>query len=96
MICLGVTYTIKPGHEAEAAEHLRRLVPFSRAEAGCRMYIVHRSIEDPRMFFIYEQYDDQAAFDVHRASPHFLEHGKNGVQPLAESRTAVLCSPLES
>jgi autoinducer 2-degrading protein len=95
MICIAVTYTIRPGREDEAAEHFRRLIPASRAEPGCRMYVVHRADDDPRTFFIYEQYDDRAAFDAHRASEHFQQHGRNGIQPLAEKRDAVVGTPLE-
>ena len=51
------------------------------------MYQVHRSSSDPRTFFIYEQYDDQAALDAHRATPHFLEHARDGLFPILESRT---------
>ena len=32
------------------------------------MYLAHRSTTDPRRFFLYEQYDDQAALDAHRAA----------------------------
>jgi quinol monooxygenase YgiN len=95
MICLAVTYTIRPGREGEAAEHFRRLIPASRAEPGCRMYLVHRAEDKPRTFFIYEQYDDQAALDAHRASAHFEEHGRNGIQRIAEDRVALVCTPFE-
>jgi quinol monooxygenase YgiN len=95
MICLAVTYTIQPGHEDEAVAHFRSLIPASRAEPGCRMYVVHRVEDDPRTFFIYEQYDDQAALDKHRASAHFEKDGRNGIQRIAEHRVALVCSPFE-
>ena len=66
MICAAVTYVIKPGHEKEAAELFRTLTQHTRAEPGCRMYLAHRSTTDPRRFFLYEQYADQAALDAHR------------------------------
>ena len=95
MLCLAVTYVVKPGTEAAAAEHFRALIEGSRAEAGCRTYVVHRSTDDARTFFIYEVYDDQAALDAHRTTPHFLQHGRGGVQPLAESRVALTCTPIQ-
>ena len=95
MICLAVTYTVRPGHEDEAAEHLRALTGPSRAEPGCRMWLAHRSVDDPRVFLIYEQYDDEAAFEAHRATPHFAKHGRGGIQRIAESRVAVVAGPLE-
>jgi quinol monooxygenase YgiN len=95
VVCLAVTYVVKPGSEEAAAEHFRALVEGSRAEPGCRTYTVHRAIDDPRTFFIYELYDDMAALETHRTSPHFLEHGRGGVQPLAERRVALTCTPID-
>ena len=95
MIALAVTYTFKPGKEDEAVEHFRHLIPASRAESGCRMYVVHRGKDDPRRFFIYEQYDDEAALDAHRNSDHFQRYGKNGLQTIMETREPMLCVPLE-
>jgi autoinducer 2-degrading protein len=51
-------------------------------EPGCRSFVVSRSVEDPHTFTLAEVYDDQAALDQHRLTPHFLlfqervrEHG---------------------
>src|SRR5436305_1798609 len=46
MICVAVTYVIKAGHEDEVAALFRRLTVPTRAEPGCRMYLVHRSPPD--------------------------------------------------
>lgn len=94
MLCVAVTYVVKPGREAEAVELLGKLTAATRREPGCRMYLAHRSTADPRRFFLYEQYDDQAALDAHRATPHFEEFGKNGIFPLLESRSPELYQPL--
>ena len=96
MIALAVTYTFAPGKEDEAVGHFRQLIPASRAEPGCRMYVVHRGKDDPAKFFIYEQYDDQAALDAHRASPHFERYGKNGLQTIAATRSRSGCAVLLS
>ena len=94
MICLAVTYVMKPGTEEEAAERLRLLTEATRAEPGCRFYMTHRSTTDPRKFFLYEQYDDQAALDHHRSTPHFADHVTGGLLVFAESRTPELYAPL--
>lgn len=94
MICLAVTYVIKPGHEAEVAGRLRQLTDATRAEPGCRFYQAHCSSSDPRKFFLYEQYDDQAALEAHRAAPYFVEHVINGLIPAAESRSPEFYEPL--
>ncbi|MBC5810963.1 MAG: antibiotic biosynthesis monooxygenase [Candidatus Eremiobacteraeota bacterium] len=94
MLCLAVKYTFVPGAEEQAAAYFRKLIPASRQEPGCRMYVVHRGKDDPSQFFIYEQYDDEAALDAHRASSHFQQYGKNGIQTIAASREPALYVPL--
>ena len=94
MICLAVTFVVKPGHEDEAIGLFARLTEATRAEPGCRMYLAHRSTDDPRRFFLYEQYDDRAALDAHRASGHFARLAAGGLFPIVESRTPELYEPL--
>ncbi len=96
MICVAVTYVIKPGREAEAADLFRAMTAQTRAEPGCRMYLAHRSTTDPRRFFLYEQYDDQAALDAHRAAPHFEKYVKDGLFPITESRAPSFSSRLRT
>jgi quinol monooxygenase YgiN len=95
MICVAVTYVIKPGHEREAVELFGKLTEATRAEPGCRMYQAHRSTADPRRFFLYEQYDDQAALDAHRAAPHFAQYATGGLFGILESRLPELYQPLD-
>jgi quinol monooxygenase YgiN len=95
MICVAVTYVIKAGHEQEAVELFGKLTAATRAEPGCRMYQVHRSTSDPRRFFLYEQYDDQAALDAHRAAPHFAQYATGGLFAILESRSPELYTPLD-
>ncbi len=95
MYVVAVTYVVKEGHEAEAIGYLQELEKASRLEAGCRMYVAHRAITNPRKFHIYEQYDDEAAFEVHRSTPHFQRFGKNGLQAIAESRDADFYETIE-
>jgi quinol monooxygenase YgiN len=94
MICVAVTYVVKAGHEAQATELFRKLTEFTRAEPGCRMYLAHHSTTDPRKFFLYEQYIDQAALDDHRAAPHFDQYVKQGLFQIIDSRSPELYEPL--
>lgn len=50
------------------------------------MFIAHRSIDDPRTFFLYEQYDDEAAFKAHTETQHFQEHVLGNAVPRLERR----------
>ncbi len=51
-------------------------------EPGCRQFLVSRSREDTNVFTLAEFYDDDAALERHRETPHFIrfqervkEHG---------------------
>jgi quinol monooxygenase YgiN len=94
MICVAVTYIIKPGHEDEAITLFAKMTEHTRAEPGCRMYLAHRSTADPRRFFIYEQYDNQGALDAHREAPYFEQYVKGGLFLILESRSPELYVPL--
>ena len=96
MICLTVTYIIMPGHEGEAVEFLRKMTAPTRAEPGNIMYQAHRSTAEPRKFLLYEQYVDLAAFEAHRASPHYQEYIADGIFKIMESRTPEFFEPLTS
>jgi quinol monooxygenase YgiN len=86
MIVLIVNYVVKAGTEEQAREYIRKLTEHTRREPGCRIYIGHQSVTDPRQFCFYEQYDDQAALDAHRAAPYFAEYVTNGLLKIAERR----------
>ena len=43
-------------------------------EPGCLAYRPHRSTKDPDLFLFYEQYKDEAAFDLHRKAPHLAAY----------------------
>ncbi len=43
----------------------------SRNEPGCRQFDVCTDPEKPGRIFLYEVYDDQAAFNAHHTSEHF-------------------------
>jgi len=94
MVVLAVTWMAKVGHENEVAGIFSKLTAASRQEPGCAMYIVHRHKTDPRRFFIYEQYKDDAALEAHRAAPHFLQLAKKELPKLAERVEGHLFEPL--
>lgn len=94
MIVLAVTWQAKPGHESEVAELFRKLTTESRKEPGCLMYQVHRLQGDTARFFIYEQYKDEAALEVHRKTQHFLEYARKQLAPIADRIAGDLYDPL--
>ena len=48
------------------------------------MYQVHRHKERPGEFFIYEQYEDEAALESHRKTQHFLQYARTELPKFAE------------
>lgn len=94
MVILLVQFTVKAGSEQQARELMRKMEDHTRREPGCRLYIGSQSTQDPRRFCFYEQYDDQAALDAHRAAPYFAEYVTNGLAKLMESRVHELFSPV--
>ncbi len=94
MVVLVVTWMAKTGREVEVAAILARLTEESRKEPGCVTYQVHRHKTDPRRFFIYEQYKDDAALEAHRGSPHFLQYAKKDLPKFADRVEGHLYEPL--
>jgi quinol monooxygenase YgiN len=78
--------TAREGEQDRAAELLAQIVEASRQEPGVTYYIPHRDPEDPRVFLMYEQYRDKAAFEEHGQTEHFKSIGLEQLFPLMESR----------
>lgn len=52
---------------------LRKLVPASRAEAGCVSYQLFRAEDKANTFNLLETYADDEALAAHHGSAHFAE-----------------------
>jgi autoinducer 2-degrading protein len=72
-IVLAVVWLANERREHQMAEAFHRLSIASRQEPGCLRFDVHQSIEEPRRFFAYEEYRDQAASDSHQKTTHFQQ-----------------------
>jgi quinol monooxygenase YgiN len=53
----------------------------SRAEPGNLYYQANRSAENPRLFFLYELYEDEAGYQAHMETEHFTRLVKNEAIP---------------
>ena len=73
MLTFTTRFTVTAGQEQEFERIMHIVVPKVREEPGNHIYIFHRSTQDPRVFMLYEEYDDQAALEAHRA--HLREMG---------------------
>jgi autoinducer 2-degrading protein len=94
MVVLAVTWVAKVGREGEVTSIFAKLTEESRKEPGCSIYQVHRHKTDPRRFFIYEQYKDDAALEVHRNAPHFLQYARKDLPKIADRVEGHLYEPL--
>jgi len=94
MVVLAVTWMAKTGRESEVVAVFEKLTTESRKEPGCLMYQVHKHKTDPRRFFVYEQYKDDAALEAHRTSPHFLQLAKKDLPKIGDRTEGHLFEPL--
>jgi (4S)-4-hydroxy-5-phosphonooxypentane-2,3-dione isomerase len=73
MFVITVRFAVKAGFEQPFLQRVSEQARDSLdRETGCRQFDVCRSETDPRRVFLYEVYDDAAAFAGHLQSPHFL------------------------
>jgi len=92
---LVVRMTARAGEEEHAAELIGRLAEATHTEPGNVHYIPHRAEDDPRVFLLYEQYADKAAFEAHGASEHFKTIAAGELFPLMESRERTFYETLD-
>lgn len=72
MFVVTVDFVIKPGFaDAFRAEMVRNARASRGDEPGCRRFDVAYSDKDRSLVFLYELYDDAAAFAAHQQTPHF-------------------------
>lgn len=64
------TLYAKPGQESALAARLQQMTIETRKEAGCILYELQRSNEDPREFIMVEYWRDAEAVALHDASAH--------------------------
>jgi len=92
---LAVKWVAKDGEEENVLAAIRALADPSRAESGCLMWQPHRDPENPRVFFIYEQYTEPAAYEEHGRSEHFQRHGLGDAIPRLEARERTFYETLD-
>jgi|tagenome__1003787_1003787.scaffolds.fasta_scaffold17670045_2 quinol monooxygenase YgiN len=94
MIVLVVNWMAHEGREADMLRTFTKLGDASRAEPGCRMYLVHQHTENPHHFLVYEQYDNSAALQAHRDSPQFQQYALKDLPQLGVRVDGNLFNPV--
>jgi quinol monooxygenase YgiN len=73
MLAITVRFHIKREHGDAFFERVQQQAKDSLdRETACRQFDVCRNRENPLEVFLYEIYDDEAAFASHLTTPHFL------------------------
>jgi quinol monooxygenase YgiN len=83
---VSAVWTAKPGKEDIVRDVIRQLVPLSRAEPGCRFYQPYADPAEPRVFRLFEVYDDEAGYRAHGESEHFRRLALGQAIPELENR----------
>jgi quinol monooxygenase YgiN len=69
-VILYAEFTAKPGSESEVQMLISGLAERVRQEPGNTEFTVYRERDNPRKFFVFEQYLDEASFEAHIADPY--------------------------
>ncbi|MGD1923399.1 MAG: putative quinol monooxygenase [Paracoccaceae bacterium] len=71
MYLVTVIFTATADKAGAFAARVQQQATDSLTEPGCQRFDVWTDPADPTRTFLYEIYDDRAAFDAHLASTHF-------------------------
>lgn len=92
---LTAMWTARAGEEERVRAAIEKLVGPSRAEPGCLLYQPSRSVDDPHVFLLYEEYVDEAAYSAHGQTEHFQSFALGEAIPLLESRERAFYETLD-
>ncbi len=76
MIVVTATLQAVEGKGDELAQAFQKLVPKVLNDPGAIAYVVHRGLDNPAKFFIYEKYESGDALKYHSSTEHFKEFSK--------------------
>jgi quinol monooxygenase YgiN len=68
---VAIKIVAKEGEADGVASILKQLVAPSMAEPGMKYFMPYRSPADPSSFFVYELYENEAAWNAHNNAAHF-------------------------
>ena len=73
----------REGQDEAVKAAIAEVAVSTRAEPGCTAYAAHRSLHDPRLFYITSRWTDETAFEHHAELPHTLRFLER-VEPLID------------
>ena len=85
----------KPGAEARLEEALKSLIEPTRAESGCIDYTMHRDLEEPGVYYFYDNWRSQEDLGAHFEMPHMKRIIEIAPDVLAEPLKLIRLEKLE-
>jgi len=76
MIVVAAMINAVKGKGDELEREFQKLVPKVLNDPGAIVYVVHRSVDNPSKFFVYEKYESNEALKHHTSTPHFQEFSR--------------------
>ncbi|OQP44853.1 hypothetical protein A4H97_10870 [Niastella yeongjuensis] len=77
------TIEILPGYEAAVKKALFSMAAETRKESGVELFLINTKNDLPNTILIYETYQSEAAFELHKSLPHarsFFEFTKGKIK----------------
>ncbi|MGP8080022.1 MAG: putative quinol monooxygenase [Dehalococcoidales bacterium] len=71
MIILTAIMQAVAGKGDDVEREFKKLTPKVLKDPGAVTYIVHRAVDDPNKFLVYEQYENDDAFKYHVQTDHY-------------------------
>jgi (4S)-4-hydroxy-5-phosphonooxypentane-2,3-dione isomerase len=95
MRALLARYHVAEGKEELVAQTLHRMAEaVRRDEPACVVYRAARSVEEPNVFVLYEEYEDETALLAHRETEHFRDLVEGVIVPVLTSREREVLVPV--
>lgn len=89
MYVVSVDFFVKPAHrEAFIPQMVANATASLAEEPGCSQFDVAIAQDDPCHIYLYEVYDDRAAFDAHLATAHFRQFNETTADWVQDKRVA--------
>ena len=86
MFTIIVTIKLEPGSASAFKPIILENAEASvRDEPGCHQFQVLHDESSPDTIILYEVYDDEAAFEAHKQTPHFAKFDQTGKPMVTEA-----------
>ena len=76
MIVVAAKLKAVEGKGDELEQEFRKLIPKVLKDPGAISYVVHRKVDAPNEFLVYEKYESREALKFHGSTEHFKEFSK--------------------